>query len=563
MNRYTRILLVVLTVALVISLFGVTFAQEKKIIYTGRQMGPSDIPTLDTAIAADVPSVQITTELFPELARLHEENVVIEPGMASWTKSEDGTVYTFNILPEVSWVRYNADTDTVEQVLDEAGNPRYVTAADFRYGMLRVMDPVIASDYSYVLVPWIQGADGFANSAPDASAEEREALMAEIGITAVDTYTLEVKVNNASVAFDYVLGMWLTSAQPSWAIEEYAEFWIEPENIQTYGPFALKEWVHEESLTMIKNPFWAGTEQIPAPKIDEVVFRFLDEEPQLAAFEAGELDVAEVPSSQIDRVLADANLSTGYASSFGTCTYYYGFNVRIEPFNDPRAVLAFSMAIDRQAIVDNITQAGEIPAGLFTLPILNAAPKQEDYPEIAVMSDAEAAKALWDEYLAETGKSASDFTLNILHNTSDLHASIAQAAQEMWNSTLGVNVTISSQDFGTYLDQREDADIYRAGWCFDYFDTNNFLYDTFHSSVSPDNGFNSPEFDALVEQAAIEADTAKRVELYAQAEQLLIRDQASIAPIYYYVTNDITAAGIERTYSKITREFYEKWDVTR
>ncbi len=177
-----------------------------------------------------------------------------------------------------------------------------------------------------------------------------------------------------------------------------------------------------------------------------------------------------------------------------------------------------------------------------------------------MLTDVEAAKALWNEYLTERAKAAADFSLNILHNTSDTHAAIAQAIQQMWADTLGVTVTISSQDFGTYLDQRQDADIYRAGWCFDYFDTNNFLYDTFHSSVSPDNGFNSAEFDALVEEAAIEPDTAKRIELYAQAEKLLVRDQASIAPIYYYVTNDITAAGVERTYSKITREYYEKWD---
>lgn len=563
MKKYMRffVLLLVLT-ALMLSL-GAVGAQDKKIIYTGRQMGPDDIPTLDPSIAADVPSVQITTEIFPELARLHEETAEIEPGMASWTVSEDGLTYTYNILPEVPWVKYNADTDAVEQVLDADGNPRYVTAQDFVNGIIRTLDPVVASDYSYVLVPWIVGADAFQASTAETPAEERQALIDAIGVKAIDTYTLEINVTRASNAFEFVAGMWIATAQPSWLIEEYAEFWIEPENIQSYGPFAVKDWIHEESLTLIKNPFWAGTETIPAPKVDEVVFRFLDEDPQLAAFEAGELDVAEVPANAIDRVLADADLSAGYKANFGTCTYYYGFNVRKEPFNDPRAVLAFSMAIDRQAIVENITQAGEQPAGFFTLPTMNAAPKQEDYPEAAVMTDLEAAKALWEEYLADTGKTSADFSPTILHNNSDLHAAVAQAVQQMWAETLGVNVNIAAQDFGTYLDQRQDSDIYRAAWCFDYPDTNNWLYDVFYSANDPDNGFNNAEFDNLVALAAVETDPAARTELYAQAEQLLVRDAASIAPIYYYVTNDITRPGIERTYSVITREYYEKWDISQ
>jgi oligopeptide transport system substrate-binding protein len=561
MKKYLRFAVLLLTLSALVMALGGVGAQDAKILYTGRQMGPDDIPTLDPSVASDVPSVAVIAEIFPELARLHEETAQIQPGMATWTVSEDGLTYTFNIMPEVSWVKYNADSGAVEQVMID-GAPRYVTAADYALGMTRTLDPIVASDYSYVLAPWVVGADAFQASA-EATEEERQALIDGLGITVVDDYTLEVNVTRASTAFEFIVGMWITAAQPGWVIEEYADFWIEPENIVSYGPFAVKDWTHEESLTMIKNPFWAGTESIPAPKLDEVVFRFLDEDPQLAAFEAGELDVSEVPFSALARVKADPVLSQQYYSDFGTCTYYYGFNVRQAPFNDPRAVLAFSMALDRQAIADNITQAGELPAGFFTLPSMNAAPQQADYPEYAVLTDVEAAKALWEEYLTETGQSASDFSPTILYNNSDLHAAVAQAVQQMWAEALGVTVNVAAQDFGTYLDQREDADIYRAAWCFDYPDTNNWLYDVFHSANDPDNGFNNAEFDDLVSRAAVEEDLATRTALYAEAERLLVRDAASVAPIYYYVTDDITADGIERTHSVITREYYEKWDITR
>lgn len=132
----------------------------------------------------------------------------------------------------------------------------------------------------------------------------------------------------------------------------------------------------------------------------------------------------------------------------------------------------------------------------------------------------------------------------------------------MWAETLGVNVQIAAQDFGVYLEQRRDADIYRAAWCWDYPDANNFLYDVYHSSVDSDNGFANAEFDALVEEAALLQDVEARQALYAQAEQILVKDAAAIAPIYYYVSLNLTSDRVERTYSVIGREYYEKWDIT-
>lgn len=563
MRRSIRLVVLVLVFALALASMSVAFAQDDyKIIYTGRQMGPSDIPTLDPSQASDVPSVSVIAEIFPELGRLHEENVVVEPGMATWTVSDDGLVYTFSITPEVPWVRYNADTDAVEQVMDADGNPRYVTASDFVTTFRRTMDPLVASDYSGVLAAWVVGGAEWTGSDPEASAEDRAALMDALGIVALDDYTLQLTVPRASAAVESVISMWITTATPTWLIEEVGDFWIEPENIQSYGPFAVKDWVHDESLTMIKNPFFPGSNSIPQSNIDEVVFQFLDNDPQLAAFEAGDLDVSEVPVSAIDRIRSDPDLSAALHSDFGTCTYYYGFNVTRPPFDDARAVRAFSYAIDRQAIVDNITRRGETPAGFFVLPNMVAAPQQADYPEFAMLYDAEAAVADWESYLADTGQSASDFNLSILFNTSDTHAAIATAIQQMWAETLGVNVQLANQEFGTYLDLRRDADIYRAGWCFDYPDANNWYFDVFHSSNDPDNHFNNAEFDAIAEAGAVAPTPEERATIYADAERLLVHDAASIAPIYYYSTQDLTRPGIERTYSRITREYYEKWDIT-
>jgi len=563
MRRTMRLFVAMLTLTALLLTLGVAVAQDKKILYTGRQMGPDDIPTLDPSTASDVPSVQIIAEVFPELYRLDEVDVVTESGLATAAVSEDGLTYTFSILPEVSWVKYNPETDAVEQVMVD-GAPRYVSAADFKYTMVRTLDPTVASDYGYVLAPWVVGGAELNGLDVESATYEadRQAAIDALGITAIDDSTLEVKVTKASAAIASIFAMWITTATPGWLIDELGDVWIEPENIATYGAFAIKSWNHGADLTLIKNPFWAGTDTIPAAKIDEIVFQFLDLDPQFAAFEAGALQVSEVPPSAIPRIKADPALSALYNAAPGTCTYYYGFNQTRAPFNDARVVRALSASIDRQAIVDAVTQAGELPAYMFVLPSMQAAPKQEDYPDQTIKFDPEYAQAQLAEYLAETGQTADQITGSILINNSALHQGIAEAVQAMWTETLGVSIQIASQEFGVYLDQRRDADIYRAGWCFDYPDANNWYYDVFNSAVDPDNHFANAEYDALTLAAAAAATVEERVALYAQADAILTNTAASIAPIYYYVTDDITAPGVERTNSNIGREYYEKWDIT-
>src|SRR5258708_14306865 len=101
--------------------------------------------------------------------------------------------------------------------------------------------------------------------------------------------------------------MGVAHAQPKWIIEgddcttARADRWTETGIFQGYGPFTLKEWVHDSSLTLIKNPFWPGSDAIPQAKIDEVVGSMLDEQPAFAEYEAGNLDTAGVPLAETDR----------------------------------------------------------------------------------------------------------------------------------------------------------------------------------------------------------------------------------------------------------------------
>lgn len=558
MRHSMRFVVLLLVSALVLALVGGVVAQDApKVLITGRQMGASDIPTIDPALAEDVPSVQVAWQFFVELQRFNEETSELQDGMASYTTNDDASVFTFSILPEVSWVRYNAQSGQVEQVLDENGSPRFVTAADFAYGIARTLDPASTSYVQTVLSKWIAGMDAYDGSNPEV-----------LGLNVIDTYTLEVTVSQPSSVAPQIFGMWMTSAQPQWAIEAHGDFWTDPANINTYGPFTLKEWVRGDggSLTMVKNPFWVGTDAVPSPMLDEVVFRFLDAEQQLAEFEAGGLDVAEAPGSAVPRITSDPTLSNQYNVALGSCTYYYGFNVERTPFDDARARRAFSMAIDRAALTENVLGAGEIPASFFSFPALVAAPTSDDFPEGGIFTDISMAQDLWNDYLTETGQNAADFNITLFHNNSNLHATIAQAVQQMWADALGVTVQIATSDFATYLETRGDYDVFRAGWCYDYPDTHNFLYDAgWHSDLLANNDthWSNPAYDALVDAGFVAETVAERQALYAQAEEILVNEDAAIAPMYYYVTKDLTQPYVSRTYSVITREAYERWDLNR
>jgi len=565
-TKAARLVSLLLVTAMVFAVVGGVAAQDttKKVLVTGRNMGPDDVPTLDPSLMQDTNSVQLGSEMFPGLTNLDEEKVTVGPGIASsWDISADGKTFTLHLMDNVPWVHYNKDSDAVEEIKDDSGNVRMVTAQDFAYAIQRTLDPKTAGPYQAVLAPWIQGGAEFLASDPAASDADRQPLIDALGIKVVDDHTLAITAPLASSVTPVIFSMWVTWAEPQWSVDANADLWFLPENIATYGPYTLKDWVRGGggSMTLIKNPFWPGTPNSPVAKIDEVQSVFLDNDPQLANFEAGSLDVSEVPADAVDRIKADPTLSTAYFKGPGACSYYYGFGTLQAPFDDANVRRAFSEAIDRQSIVENILKAGQEPANWYDLPNLVAAPTEADYPGQGIYTNLDDAKKLWADYLAKTGKTAADFSPTLVYNTSATHAAIAQAIQQQWQQAFGVNVQLTAEDFATFLDNRTTFDIFRAAWCFDYPDTNNFLHDNIVSG--PPLTWKNPDFDKLVQDGLAASDLQQRKDDYAKAEHILINTDAEFMPIYHYVTQDLTQPYVTRTHSLIQREAYEKWDINK
>jgi oligopeptide transport system substrate-binding protein len=111
-----------------------------------------------------------------------------------------------------------------------------------------------------------------------------------------------------------------------------------------------------------------------------------------------------VPLPEVDRVKADPVLSAEFVNVPSACTYYYGFTNTKPPFDDVRVRRAFSQAIDRQSLVDNVTKGGQTPATSFAPPGIFGAPAPGT---VGLGFDADAARAALQEYLDDPATLAS------------------------------------------------------------------------------------------------------------------------------------------------------------
>jgi oligopeptide transport system substrate-binding protein len=561
-SKFARLLLVIMLVVIGVEA-GQRSAQAQSVLRLPNPIGAGDFTTADPALVSDYASGQITSETHYALVRGKEDNLNdIQPGMASaWEVSDDGLTITFTIRSGIPWVTW--DGSAVVEAKDDAGNTLYVTAHDFEYGLKRTLDPATASEYAYVFTSVIKGAAEFNGSTETGDA--LNALRDAVGVEATDDTTLVVTLTQPASYAINILTLTNAAAQPQTAIEEHGAQWFEPGNSLSYGPYAISEWKHDTSLTLSKNPFWPGIENSPKPSIDQVVFTMLDEAATFNNYQAGTIDVAKVPLADLDRIRADEAFKPELSEAPVLNSAYYGFTVTKEPFDDVRVRRAFSLAIDREAIVENVIKSG-VPARWFSRPGIAAAPTLESHPDLGIGYDPDAAKASLDEYLTEKGISVDQLPpITLLLYANDTVSKVAEVVQQMWQETLGVTVTIVSQEFSTYLQtvQNDPTGVYALGWTADYADANNFLREVFRSNSG--NNFThwkNDEYDQLVDQAADETDIAKRTELYAQAEEILVDTDAVIAPMYWGTRIFVTKPNISRTVSQINGdERLEKWSI--
>ena len=534
-------------------------------------------PSLDPSLATDTTSNDVIENLFNGLTGFDENGNVIPELATDWTVSDDGLTYTFNMRDDAKWVHYSPSAGVTEV------GP--VTADDVVYGVKRTCNPDTASSYAYVNYI-IKGCEEWQTTDTTAlSPEEVQALADAIGVSAVDSYTVQFEINTPAGYFPAIAGMWVNRAMPQGAIDEFGDNWTEAGNIVTNGPYYLANWFHSDSLTLEKNPFWFGWADAPG-NIDKVTaYMIVEDSTQFAMYESGELDTAAVPLPDLDRVKTDPVLSQELVIIPSACTYYYGFTNTKAPMDDVLVRKALSAAIDRASLVENVLKGGQIPANTFAPSMIfgNAA---ED-PDIAPWALTEeqgglgytAALEQAKAWLAEAGyPNGEGFpTITLMHNTSEAHGLIAQAIQSMWKSGLSIDVNVENQEWKVYLETTRNTTpldqrphVWRLGWCADYPDENNWVHEVFNTDASQNNpsweeSANAPlspdgkSYNQLTVEAQQAADPADRQALYKEAERILTDTAAAIAPIYYYTTVRVSKPYLERTYMDLGGQRLETW----
>ncbi len=452
--------------------------------------------TLDPALAGDATSNEYILQLFSGLVRL-DDNLEPVPDIArDWHISDDGRVYTFELRDDVYF-----------------HDGKRVKAQDFKYSWERACNPATGSQTAATYLGDIVGVD-------EVLAGESETIS---GVEVVGDYTIRVTIDEPKSYFLYKMTYATSFVVDGDNVAEGANWWRQPNGT---GPFRLWQWDENSLLVLEKNDLYYGEKA----KLDFIAYD-LWAGIQMNLYETGEIDVATVGMSYIDKVTDEAgdfyqDLTVVPEMSL----IYIGFNCSDPPFNDINIRRAFSMAIDKDKLVslvfkDTVTRAD----GILPLDM----PGYNEYLS-GLGYDVDEARALIaaSEYGDVTNLPMITITTG---GWGGLISSGLEAIINEWRVNLGVEVEVRQLEPKEFLYSlmEEKDEMFYWGWGADYPHPQNFLEVLFYSGSENNIGeYSNQEVDALLELAGAELDSEISLELYRQAEQLLVNNAACI-PLWF------------------------------
>ncbi|MDN7244406.1 peptide ABC transporter substrate-binding protein [Planococcus shenhongbingii] len=473
----------------------------------------AEIPTMDSALAEDSVAFTILNNVNEGLYRLNQENMA-EPAMAEGEPkiSDDGLTYTFK-LRNANW---------------SDGTP--VTAQDFVYAWQRAVDPATGSPYGpYMMAGTIKNAAAIA---------EGKMNKAELGVEAADDKTLVVTLERPVPYFLSLMsfGTFLPQKE-AFITEKGGAYASNSENILYNGPFMLTNWDGTGlTWTMEKNPEYWDAETVKLQTINVDVIKETS------------TGVNLYTSGQLDRVPLTGEFAMQYAEDpeiikeLAPHIFYFKYNQERNGEKTPLANLnirkAISMAFNKQDLVDVVMANGSLPANYLVPAEFTFDENKKDFREVnGEMNEfnIEEAKELWATGLEEEGISTIAFEL--LLDDADISKNTGAYIKAQLEKNLeGITVNVRSVPFSVRLelDASQSYDLQLSGWGPDYQDPMTFIDLFVTDSDQNKMAYSNPEFDALVESAKNELaqDPAARWEAMAQAERILIEEDAAIGPVF-------------------------------
>jgi oligopeptide transport system substrate-binding protein len=316
--------------------------------------------------------------------------------------------------------------------------------------------------------------------------------------------------------------------------------WTKPENLVSNGPYRIQFRRIRDRIRLVKNESYWNAESVQLKTIDALAIK--SETTALNMYLSGQIDWATtVPKTMIPEI--QKQLGPQFRNTPMLTTYFYRLNVNRPPLDNVKVRQALSLALDRRQICEHVTKAGEVPARGFVPPGLTGYP----YPQMPGFDPERAQKIL-----AEAGYPGGRGLprLEILYNVSDAHQEIAEVIQQQWRENLGIDVQLRNLEWGVFLDtlQSTDFQIARSGWIGDYPDPNTFVDMFVTGGANNQTNWSNARYDELVEKAGSEFDPPKRLQMLADAEQILL-DEQPIIPIYWAVTFNLVKPDVRGFYS--------------
>ena len=433
----------------------------------------SEPDKLDPALNSSVDGATLAANTFAGLYTYNADGELTPNVAEGYEVSEDGLTYVFTLKDGLKW-----------------SDGSDMTAADFEYSWKRAAATETAADYSYMF----NGIKGYPDELAVAASEDGKTFTVELSapcayfldLAAFPTF-FPVKQSEVEGAEGYLDENGTVLNPGAWATEA---------GFVSNGAYVLTEWVHNESMTYTKNPYYWDAENV---KIETLQFMLsADDTAIYAAYQAGDLDFADtVPTDEIATLLAEENPEFHIVDELGT--YYVCFNVKSDLFAgktvEQAAAMrqAFSLLIDRQYIADTVGQTGQkvatsyIPLGMmdgqggmfkvndddYTYPV------EDGYYGVDVDTEAaiELLKSAGYEF-DDSGMLSADTPISFeyLTNETSGHVAIAECIQQDL-AMVGIDMTIRTCDWNVFLNDRKagNYDIARNGWIADFNDPINML----------------------------------------------------------------------------------------
>lgn len=514
-----------------------------------------ELPDLDPGRAESAAQLDLTQNLFAGLTNYNTATDTIEPELAtSWEVGPDGRTWTFQLRDDIYWVRGRSPRPG-SSVPGSVDRVRAITADDVVFAIQRLCARETQSPLAYSMFI-IQGCEQV-YTLPEPTEAERNA----IGIRAIDPVTLEVQLTRPAGYFLTLTSMPFFQPVPRDLVTELGDEWLNlagdfssgwqtPENLVTSGPFfPATGQTSTEAMTLHRNPEWPLGRTGNADVIEIV---FLDDDMEAyGRWQERTLDIAPLPTAERESFLERTPEKVRIIPD--PVLFYIGFNFQSQVFREPEVRRAFSAAIDRQVLVDEIyggrgiimrhTTATGVVA---TLPV----------DEVGVGYSPDYARQQMAESTFRSCRLLPEITL--LVSTADLSLRQAELLRDMWVEELGClneSIRIEQAQFGallvaTHPDAVGRPDMWELAWAPAFPDAHNLLTNLLHCEESENRqNRECSEADDLMRRAATVVEPAERTALYRQAESLFFSESGifPIGPLYIRAREIIIHDWIEYT----------------